>query len=62
MNTTTDQKVKSRGKGLWHEDEHKKTKTMLISRTGEIPKEKIQLDGQDFEQNSKFVHLGELVT
>ena len=35
---------------------------MVVSRKSEIPKVKIHLDGQEVEQVSKFVYLGELVT
>ena len=40
----------------------KKTKTMVVSRKSEIPKVKIHLDGQEVEQVSKLVYLGELIT
>ena len=40
----------------------KKTKTMVISKKKEIPNVKIELDGQEVEQVSKFVYLGELIT
>ena len=35
---------------------------MVVSRKSEIPKVKIHLDGQEVEQVSKFVYLGELIT
>ena len=35
---------------------------MVISNKKEIPNLKIELDGQEVEQVSKFVYLGELIT
>ena len=40
----------------------KKTKTMVMSKKEEITNMKIKLDGQEVEQVSKFVYLGELIT
>ena len=39
-----------------------KTKTIVISKKKEIPNVNIELDGQEVEQVSKFVYLGELIT
>ena len=35
---------------------------MVISKKKEIPNVKIELDGKEAQQVSKFVHLGELIT
>ena len=35
---------------------------MIVSRNSEIPKVNIHLDGQEVEQVSKCVYLGELIT
>ena len=40
----------------------KQTNIMVISRKIEIPDVKIELDGQEMKQVSKFEYLGELIT
>ena len=55
-------RVNKEGKDFGMKMNIKKTKTMVVSRKSEIPKVKIHLDGQEVEQVSKFVYLGELIT
>ena len=56
------ERVNQEGKDFGMKMNIKKTKTMVVSRKSEIPKVKIHLDGQEVEQVSKFVYLGELIT
>ena len=55
-------RVNAEGKHFGMKMNIKKTKTMVISKKKEISNVKIELDGQDVEQVSKFVYLGELIT
>ena len=59
---TLSERVNEEGKHFGMKMNIKKTKTMVISKTKDIPNVKIELDGQEVEQVSKFVYLGELIT
>ena len=47
---------------MGNEDECKKTKTMIISRTAPAPKFRITIDAAVLEQVEHFTYLGQIIT